>query len=196
MDKNLFNSLFDREIHNPDFLRGRVASCIKYISDYMVHNIKYDYNYTFFKATTKYNKYLIRTFGLDFISFTLKEIKDLKKFLVNVFNSDNVKLFLKENDYTKLLTNFDVLCNHIGYKKRSRIFRRYNNFICVSNKFLNGKLNIKEYREEILNHIIFFDDMLKKFENVKIEHICIYYFVYDIRASENVRKLKQIIKNS
>ena len=36
--------------------------------------------------------------------------------------------------------------------------------------------------------------MLKNFKDINPNDICIYYFVYDIRASENVRKLKNTIK--
>lgn len=194
MNELLFNTLFDRPIDNPDFLRGRVASCIKFISDEISKNNSGSYINAFYRATIKYNDYLINQFGLEFLSSTFKEIVDFKNFLFQIFNSNNVELLLNEKNYTKYLIKFHELVKNIGYIKRSRILRRYTNFIKISNNFLGGKLKLEEYRKEILTHILFFDDILNKLKNVKPEDICIYYFVYDIRASENVRKLKQQIE--
>lgn len=194
MNEILFNILFDRPIDNPDFLRGRVASCIKFISDDISKNIAGNYNTAFYKATKKYNEILINQFGLDFLSSTLDELVGFKNFLFKLFSSEELDLILKKNDYTKFLFNFHELVKNIGYVRRSRILRRYNNFIKISNNFLNGKLQLEEYKKEILKHIFFFDEMLQKLKKVNPEDVCIYYFVYDIRASENVRKLRNQIK--
>ena len=193
MNELLFNTLYDRPIDNPDFLRGRVASCIKFISDEISKNIAGSYNTAFYKATIKYNNVLINQFGLDFILSTLNELEKLKNLLFEIFNSENIENSLNQNDYANFLVNFYELVKTIGYVKRSRILRRYNNFIKISNNFINKKISLYEYRKEILEHIIFFDDMLKKLKNIDINYICIYYFAYDIRASDTVRKLKQQI---
>lgn len=192
MNEILFNTLFDRKNDNPDFLRGRVASCIKYISDEISNSNIGSYDQVFYKATINYNDFLIKYFGMDFLSSTLDQIIEFKNFLFTVFNSENPNAVLKETDYTKILLNFHKLVKKIGYSKRSRLLRRYNNFIKISNNFVNKKLDIKDYKNELLNHILFLDDFLNKLKNIDINYICIYYFVYDIRASENVRKLKQL----
>lgn len=196
MNETLFNSLFDRPIHNLDFLRGRVASCIKPISDGISTNTEGNYNKAFYISTIKFNDNLIENFGLHFLSSTLIELDNFKNFLFKIFNSKNIILDLKESDYTNILMNYYKLVKHIGYVKRSRILRRYKNFIKISNNFIKQKIPESEYRKEILNDIIFFDDMLKVFKNVKPNDICIYYFAYDIRASENIRKLKNKMKKT
>lgn len=194
MNEILFNTLFDRKNDNPDFLRGRVVSCIKPILDEMTKQQKCDYNSAFYVSTTKFNDKLIDKFGLEFLSETQKELTNFKDLLFKIFNSENILLDLKETDYTNFLTNYYKLVKYIGYVKRSRILRRYKNFIKISNNFIKGKLPKNEYRNEVLNHILFFDKMLKNFKDINPNDICIYYFVYDIRASENVRKLKNTIK--
>lgn len=194
MNETLFNALFDRPIHNLDFLRGRVASCIKPISDGISTYTEGNYSKAFYISTIKFNDKLINHFGLDFLSQTLNEITNFKDFLFCLFNSNNIQDDLKKENISTLLSSYHKLAKHTGYVKRSRILRRYNNFVKISNSFLKGKLSKEEYRKEILNHIIFFEDILKNFQNVDIKDICIYYFVYDIRASENVRKLRDQIK--
>lgn len=194
LNEILFNALFNRPIHNIDFLRARVASCIKPINDEITNINKGDYNSKFYVATTKFNDTLIENFGLQFLSSTLTDLSDFKNFLFKIFNSKNVLLDLKENDYINFLANYHTLVKHVGYLTRSRILRRYKNFVKISNNFIREKIPEKDYKKEILNHIIFFDDMLKKFQDAKPNDICIYYFAYDIRASENVRKLKSQIE--
>lgn len=174
MNEILFNTLFDRKNDNPDFLRGRVASCIKYISDEISKSNSGSYNQVFYKATINYNDFLIKYFGMDFLSSTLDQIIKFKNFLFTVFNSENPDVILKETDYTKILLNFHKLVKKIGYSKRSRILRRYNNFIKISNNFVNKKIDIKDYKNELLNHILFLDDFLKSF---KILILTIYVYI-------------------
>ena len=73
MNEELFNTLFDRPIHNPDFLRARVASCIPAISDETNKLNTGDYKKAFYEATTKYNKQIIKEFGLDYLEKTDRE---------------------------------------------------------------------------------------------------------------------------
>lgn len=193
MNEILFNALFDRKIHNPDFLRGRIASCIKPISDYISANSSGNYYTDFYISTINFNDNLIKHFGINFIDQTISELFNLKNFLFDLFNSNNIILKLKENKYLNLLTNYYKLTKYCGFSKRSRILRRYFNFIRISNNLLNGKISVFEYKKELLNHIVFFDEMLKNFQNVLPDDICIYYFAFDIRASENIRKLKSQI---
>ena len=60
--------------------------------------------------------------------------------------------------------------------------------------FIKNKGLIKDYEKEIKFHLEFFQKMCQYISNVPLDELCIYYFVYDIRASENVRALKHIRK--
>lgn len=189
MNENLFNTLFDREIHNFDYLRGRVACCIKPISDEIAKNPSNCYVRSFYKATMLYNQKLINYFGAEYLNETHNDLIKFKKFLFNLIKSDDIYRELSSK-YTDFLSSYYELAKYVGYVKRSRILRRYRNFKKISSNFLKGKISIIDYKKEIENHFSFFSEMTQKFENVDPNDIAIYYFVYDIRAADGVRKLK------
>lgn len=194
MNEILFNALFDREIHNLDFLRGRIASCIHPISEEIAKHSNGDYLNSFYIATILYNDKLVKYFGLDFLKSTLSELNNFKDFLYKLSNSSDMKNEITKRDFTCLIPSYYALAKHVGYVKRSRIIRRFNNFKKITSNFVNKKLSLNDYKEEIQNQLVFFEEMLNKISDANLQDICIYYFVYDIRASENVRKLKHQIE--
>lgn len=197
MDEILFNALFDRKIHNLESLRGRIASCIHPISKEIITHSNGDYLNSFYNATVLYNDKLVKYFGLDFLKSTLSELNNFKDFLYKLSNSSDMKNEITKRDFTCLIPSYYALAKHVGYVERSRIIRRFNNFKKITSNFVNKKLSLNDYKEEIQNQLAFFEEMLNKISDAKLEDICIYYFVYDIRASENARKLRhQIEKNS
>ena len=195
MNENLFNTLFDREIHNFDYLRGRVAYCIKPISDEIAKNPSGRYVKSFYKATMLYNQNLINHFGTEYLNETHNDLIKFKEFLFVLIKSDDIYKELSSN-YTNFLFSYYELAKYVGYVKRSRVLRRYKNFKKISSSFLKGKISITDYKKEMENHFSFFSEMTQKFENVDPNDIAIYYFVYDIRASDGVRKLKHQISKT
>ena len=194
MNEELFNTLFDRPIHNPDFLRARVASCIPAISDETNKLNTGDYYKAFYEATTKYNEQIIKEFGLDYLEKTKEKIIDFSIFLTNLNNSDDIYDFITKNNFKNKFVYFNNFAKYTGYTKRSRILKRYKNFTKISTMFIKNKGLIKYYEKEIKFHLEFFQKMCQYISNVPLDELCIYYFVYDIRASENVRALKHIRK--
>lgn len=189
MNEILFNTLFDREIHNFDYLRGRVACCIKPISDEIAKNPSSCYVKSFYEATMLYNQKLINYFGTEYLNKTHSDLIKFKEFIFSLIKSDDIYRELLSN-YTNFLSSYYELAKYVGYVKRSRILRRYRNFEKISSSFLRGKISNIDYKKEIENHFSFLSEMTQKFENVDSNDIAIYYFVYDIRAADGVRKLK------
>ncbi len=186
MDEILFNKLFDRKTNNNDYLRARVSNCIKPILSAMLKNSKGGYVKSFYTATTNFNDDIIKKYGISFLLDTYNEILAFKDFLYSVFNSKNVKKTLKDIDYANFFIKYTALSKDVGFYAKSRILRRYNNFIEISTNFLNNKLPYQAYKNEILSDILFFDDnIIKKISPEDPEDILIYYFVYDIRAHIN-----------
>ena len=188
MDETLFNTLFDRKIHNCDYLRGRVACCIKPLSDKMEENLSDGYVRSFYKATISYNQDLVNHFGLDFLKQTKDDFINFRDHLFELFNSNNIYIASK-TDYSTYMSSYYKFAEYVGYSDRSRMLKRFFNFKVITNNFKEEKITIKDFRNEILNQAIFFDDLVKKIFPARTEDLCIYYFVYDIRASENARKL-------
>ena len=188
MDETLFNTLFDREIHNYDYLRGRVACCIKPLSDKMEKNLSDGYVRSFYKATISYSQDLVDHFGLDFLEQTKNDFIEFRNHLFELFNSNNIHMANKI-DYSMYMSSYYKIAEYVGYSDRSRMLKRFFNFKVIANNFKEGKITKEDFRSEILNQAIFFDDVVKKIFHARTEDLCIYYFVYDIRASENARRL-------
>lgn len=192
MNELLFNTLFDRPIHNPDFLRARVASCIPAILEETNRLNTGDYNHAFYEATMKYNEQILKAFGTSFLEKTKKEILDFAIFLKNLCSTKDKCKFISQNDFKDKFVYFNNLVKYTGYYKRSRIIKRYKNFTMISEKFKRNKILKKEYEKEIKFHLEFFQKMSSYILNVLPEDLCIYYFSHDVRASDNVRALKHI----
>lgn len=192
MNEELFNTLFDRPIHNPDFLRARVASCIPAILDETNRLNTGNYNNAFYEATIKYNKKVIKAFGTSFLEQTKNEVLDFATFLKNLYSSEDIYEFITKNDFKNKFVYYSNLVKYTGYYERSRIIKRYKNFTRISEKFINNKKLKKEYEKEIKFHLEFFQNMCSYILNAPTEDLCIYYFVYDVRASDNVRALKHL----
>lgn len=187
-----FNKLFDRKIDHADFLRGRVAGYIPNISKDMLENPAISYNKTFYSSTIKYNDFVVEKYGNDFLLQSKQELCTFEKYLDDILNTSNKKEFLKKTNYKSYLHNFTKLTRWVGWYNRSRIIRRYNNFMKVCDNFVCGKLDSKNYTAELQNHSSFFNEFITKINGVNAEDILIYYMVYDIKAADGVKKLKRM----
>lgn len=189
MDKNLFDNLFNRPTENHDYLRARVASVIEEISEGLLQNLKGNYNDAFYIAVNNYCNKTEKKFGKLFFKELYYELNEFKTFLFEMFNSNTSYKKISELLSENKLEKYELFSNYCGYAKRSRILRRYKNLQKITKSFLKGKISHKDYKDEILNHIIFFDDMIKNLKNTETwENLQIYLFVYDIRASQKVRE--------
>ena len=115
MDEITFNKLFDRKIDHADFLRGRVAGCIPNISKDMLDNSKKSYSKSFYLSTIKYNNFVIKEHGSDFLLKTKKELCTFEKYLDDILNTSNKKEFLKKTNYKSYLYNFTKLTRWVGW---------------------------------------------------------------------------------
>jgi len=122
----------------------------------------------------------------DIIS-ALYELNAFSKILLNthidmttkacVINSFDLKA------YKKLLST----CKFTGLKTISRL----DNMRTMTNKYIHGKFNKKEYSEDLKEQAIFFNDLVSKYNDLSVDNFYVYVLRYDLKT---IRKRAPITK--
>jgi hypothetical protein len=85
--------------------------------------------------------------------------------------------------YKKLLST----CKFTGLKSISRL----DNMRTMTNKYIHGRFNKKEYSEDIKEQAIFFNDLISKYVDISVENFYVYVLRYDLKT---IRKRNPIIR--
>lgn len=77
-------------------------------------------------------------------------------------------------DYKKLLNT----CKFNGLKSISRL----TNMKTLSSKFIHGQFSKKHYSDDLKEQVVFFDDLVSKYENICAENCYAYILRYDLKT--------------
>ncbi len=118
-----------------------------------------------------------------------KEIKTFYKIICNSHIDITTKAYIITKfdfvEYKKMLS----FCNINGIKSLSRL----KNMKEISNNFINGKVNGKIFRNDLLEQKDFFDTLISKYEDISNENFYAYILRYDLKTNKKISPIGRIM---